>query len=251
MTAVDPTLPLALLLAHLIGDFLLQPSSWIVDRQQHGVRSRRLMQHALLHALLALAALWLLTDTGIAALPVAAMLGASHWLIDLGKVHLEKRRPSRPLLAFLVDQLLHLVVIGVLWLILASSLAPLQQGLALVTSSDTLCVVIAYLIVTRPMSIMIAMLMKPMAEQLQDPGTLSAAGARIGIVERLLVLSLTLLDQLTAVGFVLTAKSVLRYGDLKKNPDRKLTEYVLLGTLTSVASTLLLGLVIRQVMSLA
>ncbi|WP_417329300.1 DUF3307 domain-containing protein [Halomonas cupida] len=251
MTAVDPLVPLALVLAHLIGDFLLQPGTWIADRQQHGARSRCLLKHALVHGLLALVALWLFTDGGLMALPVAALLGASHWLIDLGKVHLQRRRPEHPLQAFVIDQLLHLLIIGLLWLILATSLAPLQQGLELLTSSTTLCLMIAYLIVTRPMSIMIAMLMKPMAEQLDDGGTLSAAGARVGIVERLLVLTLTLLDQITAVGFVVTAKSVLRYGDLKENPDRKLTEYVLLGTLTSIASTLILGLLIRQIMNLA
>lgn len=56
------------------------------------------------------------------------------------------------------------------------------------------------------------------------------------------LLTLVLLDELTAVGFMLTAKSVLRFGDLR---ERKLTEYVLLGTLLSVSATVAVGLVGR------
>ncbi|MDZ7853283.1 MAG: hypothetical protein U5L98_11735 [Halomonas sp.] len=65
------------------------------------------------------------------------------------------------------------------------------------------------------------------------------------MLERLLVLTLVLLDQLTAVGFLLAAKSVLRFGDLRDSRDRKLTEYVLLGTLLSVSTTLVLGMLVR------
>ncbi|HSH57027.1 MAG TPA: DUF3307 domain-containing protein [Halomonas sp.] len=61
--------------------------------------------------------------------------------------------------------------------------------------------------------------------------------------------ALVLLDQLAAVGFLLAAKSVLRYGDLREAGDRKLTEYVLLGTLVSVATTLVLGLTLRLLLS--
>ncbi len=61
-----------------------------------------------------------------------------------------------------------------------------------------------------------------------------------------MVLTLVLQDELAAVGFLLTAKSVLRYGDLRERKDRKLTEYVLLGTLLSISLTLLLGLLTRS-----
>ncbi len=89
------------------------------------------------------------------------------------------------------------------------------------------------------------MVMQRWSEQLEETGTLASAGARIGVLERLLVLTLVLLDQLTAVGFLLAAKSVLRFGDLRDSPDRKLTEYVLLGTLLSVSTTLVLGMLVR------
>jgi len=45
------------------------------------------------------------------------------------------------------------------------------------------------------------------------------------------------------VGFLLTAKSVFRYGDLSESKNRKLTEYVLIGTLLSFSLAIIAGLV--------
>lgn len=249
MTDLDASLPLALLVAHLVGDFILQPAAWVRDRREHGMRSWRLVQHALLHTLLALLAMSITTASlGGWLLLMALVLGASHWLIDLGKVSLEQRYPRHPLPLFLLDQALHLCVILALWLMASGSLAPLESAFTQLTSPKALGLIAAYLIVTRPMSLVIAMIMKPLADQLDAPGTLSRAGARIGIFERLLLLTLTLFDQLMAASIVIAAKSVLRYGDLKEQRDRKLTEYVLLGTLISVSSTLILGLLVRTLL---
>ena len=249
MTDLDASLPLALLIAHLVGDFILQPTAWIDDRREHGMRSRRLVQHALLHALLALLAMSITaTSLGGMMLFMALVLGASHWLIDLGKVSLEQRCPRHPLALFLLDQVLHLGVILALWMMASGSLAPLESAFTQLTSPKALGLIAAYLTVTRPMSVAIAMIMKPLTDQLDTSDTLNRAGARIGIFERLLVLSLALLDQLMAISVVVAAKSVLRYGDLKEQRDRKLTEYVLLGTLVSVSSTLILGLLVRTLL---
>ena len=76
----------------------------------------------------------------------------------------------------------------------------------------------------------------------EEQQTLSLAGQRIGYLERVLILTFVLLNQFSAIGFLIAAKSIFRFGDLTKHQDRKLTEYVLLGTLTSVAMTLAIGL---------
>jgi hypothetical protein len=44
-----------------------------------------------------------------------------------------------------------------------------------------------------------------------------------------------------AVGFVLAAKSIFRFGELNKTNDRSMTEYVLIGSLVSVVITTLVG----------
>lgn len=255
MMSTDPalalSLPMALVLAHLVGDFLLQPGHWVADRLRHRHRSRHLVHHALVHGALACAVLVLasLTMAASPGLPAALVGGlavaASHWLIDLGKAHLAADR----LRWFLLDQALHLLVLIALWLLWIGSAAPLVALGEWLVSPRVLGVAVAYLVVTRPLSLAIALVMQRWSHQLEDKDTLARAGARIGMLERVVVLTLVLLDQLTAVGFLLAAKSVLRYGDLRDSQDRKLTEYVLLGTLLSVASTLALGMVIRLLLA--
>jgi len=246
MSPNDLSLLLGLVLAHLIGDFLLQPRHWVEERRRRRHRSLHLLYHSVVHGglialVLLIAALMVPGSPGPAAVVAgAAGIAVSHWLIDLVKARLSDR-----LRWFLLDQALHLVVLCALWLAWLDSLAALELLGAWLVSPTVLGVAAAYLIVTRPFSFAIAMGLKRWSRQVEHSDTLTQAGARIGMLERLLVLSLVLLDQLTAVGFLLAAKSVLRYGDLRDARDRKLTEYVLLGTLVSVASTLLLGLLLR------
>jgi hypothetical protein len=49
-----------LILAHLVTDFILQPSSWVADRKLRKLRSGKLYIHALLTAVVAylLTGLW-------------------------------------------------------------------------------------------------------------------------------------------------------------------------------------------------
>jgi hypothetical protein len=238
------SLLLALLLAHLAGDFLLQPRAWVEQRYRLKHRSPALLIHALVHTALAAGVLGVAAALDPARGPLAALVGTlvvavSHWAIDLAKAQL----PPERLRWFLLDQALHGLVLFGLWLAWVGSWQPLGAALTWLVAPQVLGVACAYLLVSRPLSIAIALVMRRWSDQLEATGTLAAA--RIGMLERFLVLSLVLLDQLTAVGFLLAAKSVLRFGDLREAQDRKLTEYVLLGTLLSVATTLALGLVIR------
>jgi hypothetical protein len=250
MSPNELSLLLGLVLAHLVGDFLLQPRHWVEERIRRRHRSRHLLYHSLVHGgltalVLLVAALLLPGSPGLMAVLAGALgVAASHWLIDLIKARL-----PGTLRWFLLDQALHLAVLCMLWLAWIDSLAPLESLGAWLLSPTVLGVATAYLLVTRPFSFAIAMGLKRWSSQVGDTGTLAQAGARIGMLERLLVLSLVLLDQLTAVGFLLAAKSVLRYGDLRDSKDRRLTEYVLLGTLVSVASTLVLGLTLRLMLA--
>lgn len=233
---------LGLLIVHLSGDFLLQPRRWVDARQRHKRRARALYLHAGLHGLLVALVLAIAGGTPVFTIAGALMVAISHGVIDLGKAYLNPHR----LRWFLLDQLLHLLILGGVWLAWLGNLQPVLDAISWLNTPRSLTLVAAYLLITRPMAIAIALAMRPWSEDVANPGTLVAAGARIGMLERFLVLTLVLLDELTAVGFLLTAKSVLRFGDLRERSDRKLTEYVLLGTLLSISATLAIGLMVRS-----
>lgn len=72
------------------------------------------------------------------------------------------------------------------------------------------------------------------------PGTpMGAAGRFIGMVERTVMYALVLGGGLSAVGFVLAAKSIARYKELE---DRAFAEYYLVGTLASTSIALCAGM---------
>jgi hypothetical protein len=102
--------------------------------------------------------------------------------------------------------------------------------------------------VLKPTSVLVAIFLKPWTAHLKPvkpvrvTDSLQFAGQQIGYLERLLILSFILLNQFAAIGFLIAAKSVFRFGELQHARETKLTEYVLLGTLASFACTLLIGL---------
>jgi len=83
----------------------------------------------------------------------------------------------------------------------------------------------------------------------QDRG-LPKAGLLIGRLERFLILLFVFSDSLTGVGFLLTAKSVFRFGDISDDETHRRTEYYLIGSLASFTLAISLGYVARLVSSL-
>lgn len=70
------------------------------------------------------------------------------------------------------------------------------------------------------------------------------AGRVIGILERIFVYYFVLNGQLTAIGFILAAKSFARFKDLDQ---REFAEYVLIGTLLSALLAMLVGGIVLEI----
>jgi hypothetical protein len=74
--------------------------------------------------------------------------------------------------------------------------------------------------------------------------SLNQAGKYIGILERIFVFIFVITGKWEGIGFLLAAKSVFRFGDLKESKDRKLTEYILKGTLLSFGIAIATGMLV-------
>ena len=232
---------LQLLLAHILTDFVLQPKSWIAHKQKYKGKSYILFLHALLAGLLTFIFLqqahwWY----------VALFISISHYFIDLWKI-LQK---TDNLKYFLLDQLFHVVILIIVWLYLIQGFEKLIPFLLdLLNSPNILAVITAYLIVVFPAGFLIGKATKRWQDEIESSNkknSLEAAGRFIGIFERILVLTFILTDNFAAIGFLIAAKSILRFSDKTETGARKQTEYVLIGTLMSFALTILLGLLVRQ-----
>ena len=66
-------------------------------------------------------------------------------------------------------------------------------------------------------------------------------GKTIGRWERLLIFLFVLADAPTAIGFLVTAKSILRFGEIKDADHQKEAEYILIGTLMSFGFALVVS----------
>ncbi len=221
---------LKLLLAHLIGDFLFQSDSWVTHKKQHKIASKYLYWHIAIHAFALVA---LIQFDFIMALIVVTV---SHFAIDVLKLYLTNKNNERVL--FVVDQLAHLLVlIGVTYYYTSFTIdfSQLLSPLVLLTS-------VFVLIVTYGFSVSIKQLISPWDAQINtDQKSIDGAGKYIGMLERLLVFGFVVANIWSAVGFLIAAKSVFRFGDLTGGKDRKLTEYVLIGTLLSFGLAILAG----------
>lgn len=224
-----------LILAHLLGDFLLQPTSWVLDKENKKHKSKYLYIHTLLHGILA----WLFVGE-IAFGWFALALAVSHGFIDFLKLQFQNNKTKRNW--FAIDQMLHLITIVVI--------TSLYDNLIIdftLFNNRFWILITGILFLTKPTSIIIKNIISiwtPESKNKNDD-SLENAGNYIGIFERLFIFCFILTEHFEAIGFLLAAKSIFRFGDLKEAKDRKLTEYVLIGTLLSFGIALLTGLLVQ------
>jgi hypothetical protein len=98
------------------------------------------------------------------------------------------------------------------------------------------------LLCTTPLSFLIEKATKQWQNEISKEETLLNAGKWIGIAERILTLTFVLIDKFEPIGFLLAAKSILRF----KETDSKKSEYVLIGTLLSFGFSVLIGLIVKK-----
>ncbi|MCV9928302.1 DUF3307 domain-containing protein [Flavobacterium sp. LS1R49] len=228
-----------LFLAHLLGDFIFQPNKWVADKEVKKQKSIYLYIHAALHGILT----WILVGE-LSFGWYALLLAITHGFIDFTKLHFQKNSNKRAW--FIGDQIAHLIVLVTIALLYN------QQKIDLLWLNSQFWIILTgILFLTKPTSICIKNLISIWTPENKD-GTndsLANAGNYIGILERLFVFCFIVTGHFEAIGFLLAAKSIFRFGDLKEAKDRKLTEYVLIGTLLSFGIALLTGL-IAQIMLL-
>lgn len=230
---------LKLILAHLIGDFLLQPSSWVAEKEVAKAKSPKLYLHVLIHGALAMILLWNLSDW-----PIALSIMLAHLLIDLLKLYSQKAATKTTW--FIMDQVLHLASILAIWIVFTDVKIDFSQ---MISDPKIIALVTCILFLTQPASILLANILRKWSESIpsQADQSLQHAGKYIGILERLFVFAFIITGHWEAVGFLLAAKSVFRFGDLKESKERKLTEYILIGTLLSFGTAMLTALLFLSV----
>ncbi|MDG1729774.1 MAG: DUF3307 domain-containing protein [Algibacter sp.] len=235
------TLAITLILAHVIGDFLFQPNTWVLHKDTHKHKSKFLYWHILVH----LCTLIVLLQFNFKYWLALLIIPISHYIIDVIKLHLRAKLNNR--LLFSLDQLAHLIVIA----LVVKIYEPFNINIDLLFTPKTLLFVTSILCITKVSSIIMkTIISKWDLSEYNKEASLADAGAYIGILERLFVFMFIITNHWEGVGFLIAAKSVFRFGDLSKAKDRKLTEYILIGTLLSFGLAITIGIGYEYVLSL-
>ena len=220
------------LLAHLVSDFYLQTETSCKSKADNAFKSR----HLYYHALITFACAWLFS-LSIGYWWAALMIAALHLIIDGLKSVFKNVRS-----AFFIDQLLHFaVIIGTVVTFNKIGEVAFPTWLP---ETKVLLWIMAFVFCLRPANFFIQNIFKEAKISVPTNGeenqSLPNAGHVIGNVERMLSLVFVLLGQYEAIGFLLAAKSLLRF----RETDTVKSEYVLVGTLLSFGIAILLGVAV-------
>lgn len=227
-----------LFLAHIVGDFFFQSNKWVRDKELKKWRSGYLYLHVLIHFILII-----ITTATLRIWKVALILVVLHLIID--GIKLQFQQPATKRKWFFIDQGLHLLTIIVVCFIREK--VAIDWGFLL--RPDVLTFITALLFLLNPASFVIKTII---SKWIPAPGSgtsdsLQNAGQWIGFMERLLIFTFILIGKWEGVGFLLAAKSIFRFGDLKDAKDMKLTEYVLIGTLLSFGMAIVISIITAKI----
>ncbi len=222
-----------LLLAHFFTDFIVQPKKWVDDKRIKRHKSVYLYWHCLIAGL---SSYLILMDWSNWCLPLIIMV--THYGIDLWKL-----RRQNTMLYFIIDQALHILVILTVWFGSISNWDNLQYWLAVGLNNYKLwLVLLGVVFVVYPTQYIIYYATKKWSDSLivLEGDTLKDAGKWIGIFERLLILFFVFNNRYEAIGFLIAAKSFIRFSGTEAR-TRSLTEYILIGTFISFTIAIAVG----------
>lgn len=212
---------IALFAAHVAADYLFQTNQMVARKSEPAFFAL----HIIVVALTAIAA------TGHYTWPVLLVIGV-HLIIDLAKQILR----NDSFTAHVTDQAAHILTI-----VIISALAPTLWGTgpwanAPVWVPYALLLVSGFIFATRGGGIAVGKLMNRFNSLDFSKNSLAGAGNIIGLLERGLIFVLMIAGLPIGIGFLIAAKSVLRFegpADSSSSENRRRSEYIIIGTLAS------------------
>ena len=231
----EGNLLIRLLLAHLLSDFVLQTRRMVENKKWY---SFGLLSHIVVTMLM------VFVLTGM--LKVMLIIGITHYIIDISKTILTKKYPARSFFLFIIDQVAHILVIFLVWGWELGKIEALFITLKEILSDYNISLVlIGYVFCIWPSAYIVKFAVQNLlnAEDLSKESSekIQNGGKWIGQFERVLIFTFVLLSEYSAIGFLITGKSIIRFAD----KEQMKSEYVLVGTLLSFMLAILAGVLVN------
>lgn len=195
---------LSLLLAHVIGDFYLQNDKYCTQKEERKFKSWFLYVHSLVIGGMSWVAVPVY-DFGFYALAIAF----SHLVIDIIKTYSPKG-----LWSFVIDQIVHWAILIIVTSSFNTTTKLPIQSMDCNSSFSIPLFILAILLCIKPANILIKLVLKKyQVGETQSCENIKNAGALIGNLERILTIIFVIIGQYEAIGFIIAAKSILRFKD--------------------------------------
>lgn len=238
---------LLLLLGHILGDFYFQSDRLSKEKDE---KLAGVWKHSAVYTIgmLIVTGLFFHVDMLVSVLGASAL----HCIIDLCKYcYIRSHKKINTWKVFLVDQIIHVATLLAISYVMEYVNSAIGYGVTnfLFGTKTWLAVkwIIALLLIFKPSFILTQVFLaefKPYEKA--EPISFAKdkkAGGHIGNLERLIMLIFLSQGQYTAIGFILTAKSIARYERITK--DREFAEYYLLGTLISAVCVIIISFLVK------
>ncbi len=213
---------LMLFILHVIGDFYLQNEEMATKK---GCLNIQMITHSLCYVFPFMIGLLFGLDFF-----TIMILGISHFFVDIITIEAKRKYSSKELFIFFVDQLIHLMII---------TIYSINVELSIMVSLKTLTAILSLLILWKPVGIIISMAFNLIFKKAVPIGDKDETkiGRYIGYLERTIIFILCSMGAVSTIGFILTAKTLVRYKDITNNEDHFQEKY-LIGTLLSTIGAL-------------
>jgi len=247
-------------IGHVTGDYYLQSDKVAYNKNE---RFSKLLYHIIIYTIPFILLFLIFGRTNRLGLYLL-LICAAHFAIDLVKFivyksglmkSFSKKYRMKELIIYVVDQSLHIFSILFISIYFKSSSSLIQIAPEI---KNFLKAINLELILTLKWILLILCIYKPTnitfmkafsnykPETKEDSSNIvparntainKKAGSIIGLLERMLIIIFINIQQYSAIGLILTAKSIARYDSISKSQD--FAEYYLIGTLTSLLSAIL------------
>lgn len=231
---------LKLLITHFLGDFTWQPNKWIKKRNRDGIKSKYLYYHILVH--FALLILFFINEINSYIVGILTII-LLHYILDVAKIYASKKRILSEFKLFIIDQFLHILTL----VLVCNYYFPIEFEFQDLVSEKILLIITTAILIISVTPIIIKVFFQRWENDMNFDSnkSLKNAGLYIGIIERIFIVIFINMNFYEGIGYLLAAKSIFRFGDLTNSKDKKLTEYILLGTLLSFILAIVIGLALK------
>lgn len=209
-----------LIIFHVIGDFYLQSESVAKDKKN---LNRSMLIHALIYSIPFFIFFFYIKKSVLLLIIVVV----SHLIIDICSVRFKNKYKDKECLIFCIDQLVHVILIAI---------CSVNISLKEIPPSNILALLLAIIIINKPIGIFISLALNSIFKCEKDNSELKI-GRYIGYLERIIIFLLCIFNSVSTIGFVITAKTLVRYKDIHTN-ENNFQEKYLIGTLLSTIGAL-------------